>query len=244
MLKAIVITGAAEHFIGICLERIRQQFHSDWSCQVVVDPICQKTVDMAKSFQSQNISVHINQDRGYALSNTIKAIEMLEPNDDDIIMTIDGDDWLQSLEAFNIVEKAYKDNPDLLLTHGSWVSWPIELPEHNNMPYTKEDFECNIRKTPWRASQLRTFKYKLWKHVKDEDLRDGEGNYFTSAGDCAYMWPMMEMAGYDRIRFIPDKIYTYNVANPFSDFRTKLNFQMYFTDYIAAKPQYKIRDTF
>jgi glycosyltransferase involved in cell wall biosynthesis len=244
MLKAVVITGAAEQFIGACLESIKKQSYTDWSCQVVVDPICDRTVDIAQSYAGDNIRVHINEQRGYALPNTIKAIGLSNPQDDDIILTIDGDDWLYSENAFKIVAKAYEENPELLLTHGSWKSWPAELPEHNNYPYTKEDFAGNLRKTKWRASQLRTFKHKLWKHIKDEDLRDGYGDYFISAGDCAYMWPMMEMAGYDRIKFIPEEIYTYNIANPYSDHRTKLRAQMYFTNYIAAKPQYKIKDTF
>jgi hypothetical protein len=164
---------------------------------------------------------------------------MLCPFDEDIMVTLDADDWLHNSDVFSIVKSYYDKYPDILLTHGSWVGYPFPNATTNNAPYTEEEFKGNIRKIPWRASHLRTFKYKLWKKVKDEDLRDGQGNYYESAWDLAMMWPMLEMAGFSRVKFIPEKLLVYNMENPNGDTRLRVRQQMYYTDYLARKTPYE-----
>ena len=130
------------------------------------------------------------------------------------------------------------------MTHGSWTAFPNPRVVNNNAPYTRKEFEKNIRKCAWRGSHLRTFKYKVWKHIKDEDLKDDKGRYYRTAWDCAFMWPMIEMAGINRVQFIPDILYVYNQETPFGDAHVHLREQMFYTDYIAAKPPYSYRENF
>lgn len=240
--KVVVLCGQAEKYISFCLDSYLRQSYQNWTAQIMVDPMGDKTYEIAKSYESDKVSVHLNERRCFALGNTIEGIKLLEPDNDDVIITMDGDDWLNGTDALDIISQAYFENPDLLLTHGSWTAWPDPNVPENNEPYTRLEFQKNIRKARWKASQLRTFKYKLWKYIKDEDFRDGYDQYFTAAGDCAYMWPMMEMAGYDRIKFIPERIYVYNQENPHGDSIANVLPQMYFTDYIAAKPPYEYKE--
>ncbi len=51
------------------------------------------------------------------------------------------------------------------------------------------------------TSALRTFKYKLWKNIKEEDLKNREGKFYEAAWDLAFMFPMFEMAG-EKIEFV------------------------------------------
>jgi len=244
----VVVGGPCSSYIQRCLSSLNNQTIKDWQACVVLDPVGDGGFEKASTYVSDRIEVVLNKERMYALPNIIRSIEMMQPQDDDIIATVDADDWLYSYDnpnpwtSLEIVKSYYDRDPNLLLTHGSWYSFPDTSANTNNAPYARSDFNGNIRKIPWRASHLRTFKYKLWKHVKHEDLKDENGNFYMSAWDLAMIFPQLEMAGYDRIKFIPEHIYTYNQETPFNDAKERGKQQMYYTDYIAAQPQYKYKE--
>jgi len=75
----------------------------------------------------------------------------------------------------------------------------------------------SFRQYKFISSHLRTFKAKLWNSIRDEDLRDTDGKYYSVGWDVAFMFPMLEMAGPGRILNIPNVLYCYNRFNPISD---------------------------
>jgi glycosyltransferase involved in cell wall biosynthesis len=238
MFNILIVGGPAEKYIDKCLGSLVGQTCKEWKAQVVLDPVGDKTYEHACRWKRANLGVSLNDSRKFAISNFIKAISILNPADDDVLVTLDGDDWLASPEALATVKRYYDAQPNLLLTHGSWRAYPNPHVNHNNAPYSEQEFKMGIRKTGWHASHLRTFKFRLWKNIKDEDLRNHCGEYFQSAWDLAMIYPMMEMAGIKRIRFIPEILYIYNQETPFSDTRTRLVEQMFYTNYISAKKPY------
>ncbi|MBE3138584.1 MAG: hypothetical protein IMZ63_02075, partial [Actinobacteria bacterium] len=187
-----------------------------WKAQVVLDPVEDKTYENALAISDPRINVKLNETRNYNLSNFLEASSLLSPDDEDVIAMIDADDWLANNNVLSIVKNYYETIPDLLVTHGSWAPYP-KPNIHNNRPYSEQDFEIGVRKTAWRASHLRTCKYKIWKNIKKEDLQDENGNFFTVTGDLALMFPLIEMAGYPRVKFIPEILYIYNQETTFSD---------------------------
>jgi hypothetical protein len=86
-------------------------------------------------------------------------------------------------------------------------------------------------------SHLRTFKSHLWYSIKDEDLRDMNGNYYDVTWDLARMFPMIEMAQ-ERSCFIPYVLYCYNRNNPLSDDKIYRERQLRFESEIRSKKQY------
>lgn len=245
MFKIIVRTGPAEKYINVCLDSILNQNNQDWECIVMIDPVEDKTHEIAiqKTFDPR-IKVIYNGVPKLSLANTIEAVKRHNPDDEDILVMLDGDDWFYSPETLDIVDAYYTKILGLLVTHGSWVPYPNVPGPSNNFPYTKEDYAKGIRRVQWRGSALRTLKYKVWKHVKDEDMRDEKDQYFETCEDLSYMWPAMEMAGYDRVAFIKESTYVYNRENPLNDHKVKLQKQMFYTDYIAAKVPYEYKETF
>jgi glycosyltransferase involved in cell wall biosynthesis len=243
MFKIIVVAGPAENYIERCLQSILDQ-KEEFKVQVVLDPFGDKTYEQAKKYECDNIKVILNDKVNRALCNTVKGIQLLDCSDEDIIASIDGDDWLYSNQPLSIVKKHYDSNPNLLLTYGSWVGYPDEKCSTNCYPYLKEHFEKGLRHYDWRGTHLKTFKYKIWKHVKDQDLKDTQGIYFSTSWDMAMMWPMMEMAGYHRILYIPEPLYIYNKEGPYNDFKLRLKEQMFYADYIAAMKPYGFKESF
>ena len=68
----------------------------------------------------------------------------------------------------------------------------------------------NLRKTQFIASHLRTFKYQCFKEIYNQDsqldcFKDKNGEYLKAAPDVAIMFPVMEIAGFERVKYI-DKI--------------------------------------
>ena len=90
----------------------------------------------------------------------------------------------------------------------------------------------------WVTSHLRTFRSWLWHKIKDEDLRDNDGNYFKVAWDLAFMYPMIEMAG-NHLKFVDKILYFYNDLNPSCDGTVNPQLQIETGKYIQSKPIYK-----
>jgi hypothetical protein len=80
----------------------------------------------------------------------------------------------------------------------------------------------SIRKQNFTLSHLRTWKSWLWKKIAEEDLKDSVGNYWTVAGDLAFMFPMFEMSGEKHYKHISTITYIYNENNPLNDHKVNM----------------------
>ena len=84
--------------------------------------------------------------------------------------------------------------------------------------FEKDSFTDTLTKS-WKVmildhidglSHLRTFRRELFLSIDDND-EDTDGEYYSMAGDFAFMFPMLEMAGVDLN--IQDVMYVYNRTN-------------------------------
>jgi len=238
MFKIVVIGGPAENYVEQCLISIINQISSDWECVVVIDPV-DSSYEIAKKYESKKLRVYKNENREYALSNIHKAISLLNIEDEDIIVLVDLDDWLANRKVLLTIKSYYDNNENLLVTYGSWKAYPYEFNFPNNSkPYTLDDFKNGVRNTEWKGTALRTMKYKIWKELKNKDLRDSDGEYFRTAWDVAIMMPLLEMAGFDRSQFVKEIVYVYNKITPFNDDKLYLNEQRQNKKYICSLKQY------
>ena len=176
-----------------------------------------------------------NQERKGALANLYRMIhEFCEPTD--VVLTLDGDDWFAQNGVLQIINKAYQ-NPNVWLTYGQFREWPTgRIGFCQQVP---EDILRSgmLRQVRWLTSHLRTFYAGLFWKIKDEDfLLDGK-EFYPMAWDMAMMFPMIEMAR-ERTKFISDVCYSYNVANPISDWRKDLNLSNRCDRHIRSRPPY------
>ena len=152
-----------------------------------------------------------------------------------VVVHLDGDDWFCSNKALLEIAKAHLD-PSCLVTYGNYKclsgNKSVCRPTANN-------FREQILTGGWCYSHPRTFKLHLASYIKDEDLRDSAGNYFTAAPDVALFLPMLEMAGVDRVRFINKELVEYNDSNPLNEDKCKLNDQVRCAIEISKKEPYK-----
>jgi len=186
-------------------------------------------------FEESNNSILIRNEKNQgALSNYYRAIH--ECKDDEIIVALDGDDWLKHKNVLTELNKIYK-NHDIWLTYGQYESSNSRKIGHCKA-YSQECIAKNLfRESPWYASHLRTFYAGLFKRIKLKDLLYN-GRFFPMTWDLAFMLPMLEMAG-ERHWFIKNTLYVYNTQNGQSDFRKGVDEQLYYHFVIANRRKYE-----
>ncbi len=158
-----------------------------------------------------------NKERKTALENIHDAV-MNHCDPDDIVALIDGDDWLPSRTVLNEVNDFYNE-------HNCWVSYGQASWTDGRRgfarAYSFDEFQ-NVRKAQFVVSHLRTFRAGLYHKIAEQDsdfscLKDKDGKFYRMTYDVAIMIPLMEMAGFNKVKF-NDKIwYIYNRDNPISD---------------------------
>lgn len=202
---------------------------------------CIKSLDM-QTYRDFDYIVNIDKenDRKYLVFRTVEAINSICKDPDDIIVCLDADDFLCDEMALQIIADVYRAKSDLLLTHGSYVNLSSNKTGKFCLPYQAGEEK---RTTEWRGSHLKTFKYKLFKRLPDEELRDECGQYFKCCADRAMMIPMMEMAGHDRIQHIPMILYCYNDLNPGSVWKTMRDLSKSTRAFISSKKPLRMIDS-
>jgi glycosyltransferase involved in cell wall biosynthesis len=166
-----------------------------------------------------------NKSKEMALGNIYKGIKLLNLNDDDIIVRLDGDDWFATKDVLKILNENYKKY-NCKLTYGSYC----EHPSGNIGKFAKQIPEDIIksnsfRQFEWSSSHLVSFKYDLWKRIDKKDLLDSDGEFYKMTCDLAIMFPMLEMAG-ENSKYIKDILYVYNNSNPLNDHKINNQYQL------------------
>jgi len=170
-----------------------------------------------------------------ALANLYNMIQSCD--DDEIILTLDGDDWLPDDQVLNTLSKHYSDE-NIWMTYGQYKNYPdgeIGVAD----PYPENIVNNNsFRSYKWGASHLRTFYSWLFKKIKKEDLFYN-GSFMQMTWDLGIMFPMLEMSG-NHSKYIADILYIYNMTNPINDHKVNKQLQQDLDRLIRKKPQYSL----
>lgn len=136
--------------------------------------------------------------------------------DDNIILNLDGDDWLATPDVLMKLNAEYLKN-DYWMTYGKMVVYTengITEANPQNTPYDPFVHKFQLyRRDLWRASHLRTFRKFLIKMVDEKDLTSKlDGKLYWHGHDLSIMYPMMEMTPIEKIGVIDFPTYVYNAS--------------------------------
>jgi glycosyltransferase involved in cell wall biosynthesis len=237
--KIITPVYNSQDWIAKCIDSVRNQSCKDFVQVIVDDCSTDDTLKIALSETQgdKRFKVLRKEKRLGALNSHITGTKFLceTTEKEDIIVHLDGDDWLYDNEVLKTVSEVYK-NDNCWATYGNYVS-------------TDKNFPCVCREkdpnkgyrqyiwTGWIFSHLRTFKKFLWDKLKMSDLVDSNGDLFSCACDVAIMCPILEMAG-DKVTYIKDNLYVYNRDNPLNDDKVGLRDQARCALEVAKKEVY------
>jgi glycosyltransferase involved in cell wall biosynthesis len=180
------------------------------------------TGNLVKSYIDQHnlhnkVTLICNETNKGALYNLYAAIHQCA--DDEIVVTIDGDDWLKHNNVLKRVNQEYQ-NENVWMTYGQFETYP-----NNKIGFCRDIQKIVVQKhayreVDWVTSHLRTFYAGLFKQIKLKDLVY-EGELFRVTWDMAFLFPMLEMAA-GKFSFIPDVLYVYNEDTPLNDFKLRV----------------------
>ena len=237
--KIVVPFYNAEKWLKKCIKSVKMQEYDDFECILVDDMSEDASFSVAKQEigSDHRFKLIRNKKKYFALENIARAIETANCDDEDIILLLDGDDWLASTSTLSTLVEYY-EKEDCLMTYGSYVYHPGGMRGIEPSKYPDSVTNSNsYRQDKWRASHLRSFTYYLWKNLNQDDLKDSEGKYYTMAYDQAIMLPLLEMSA-DRSAYIEENLYVYNKENPLNVDKIKAQQQHQTAQEIRNKKPY------
>jgi glycosyltransferase involved in cell wall biosynthesis len=238
MLRIITTNFNGKDYIAQCIASIREQSVRDWKCYITDDMSTDGSYELALSLTRDDPRFEVikNTKKFYTPGNHHQVIMRPEVADSDIILSVDGDDWLPDPYVFRRILRAYSDS-------NVWLTWGSYIRDTNGQKYegTSQPVDIlRLRDLSYSVSHLKTWKAFLWRQIREKDLRAPSGNFWEVAGDMAYMLPLVEMAGYSHSRYLPQINYVYNASNPLNDFRINVEINARYERLIRSKRPYSL----
>ncbi len=245
--KFIIIIPAYNvgSWITLSLELIKLQSYDNFECVIIDDNSTDDTNEKIQSSIKNDDRFHLltnTENIGSSLANFIKGFDYMSPDDEDIIVRIDGDDWLSSVFVLDYLNEVYV-NKKCWLTYGTYQSYTdANVGDHHCIDVPDEVHDNNsYRQWHHVYSHLRTHKAFLLKNVNRVDLKYPNSNsYFKEAEDVAHMFPLVEMSGKDKICRIPDILLILNRINPMNVASIRRNKQKATENIIRSMNKYNV----
>lgn len=226
----------AAPFIEQCIGSIMGQSYKNFKCYITDDISTDNSVSLVRNLidGDDRFVLIENKEKMFQPGNYDQVIRHNESiGDDDVIVEIDGDDWLPNSKVLQYVHDLYSD-PEVWITNGSF--------RYSNGQHgfsSKQHIGPNMRALPMTCSHLRTWRAFLWRNIEVDDLKDENGQYWHVTGDLSFMYPMLEMSGDEHYRFVTENLYVYNEANPLNDHKVNMSTVNVVAQKIRAKQPYK-----
>jgi len=233
-----------------CLGSVLAQTYPHFRLVLVDDCSTDGTLERARALVGDDprFVLIANTERRFPLANIVRASAEAGGRPDDVLVVLDGDDWLAHERVLEKLAAVYAD-PEVWLTYGSHV---LSYPPRRRDRWLRRTVRGKVYLYPeiiselggyryydFIAAHLRSYRRFLWEALRDEDLRDGEQGYYRAAADAVTMWPMLEMATPKHWRYIDEPLYVYNNKHGLSENRPgSRREQLRVATLIRGKPPY------
>ena len=220
-ISIVISTRNAVAYIDRCIQSAIKQNYPNFSIVFIDAESSDGTFERANRYTKKHgdiLTCIKNDSRKYQGENIRIGTEMSPENS--IVVTLDGDDWFPHHDVLTRVNEEYV-NYDCWMTYGTYEEFPKRSVSHIYHEYPLEVRKNKtFRQHQWLASHLRTFRRELFLKINPEDMKDPEtGDYVENVCDLSFQFPMLEMCGVDKSRYISDILYVYNRMNPLSDMK-------------------------
>ena len=221
--RIVVTAYNAEKYIEKCISSITWQRYTNYKVIVIDDASTDNTFKKAQSCvkASDNRFIFIkNKENIKAIANYVKYIPQICNNDEDIIVSLDGDDYLADRSVLEYLNNIYQ-NSDIQFTYGSYITLSDLKSGKKNADSNKPIKNIrDVARIGFNMSHLKTWKYKAWKMIKDEDLRRADRRYIQRAWDQPIVCHLAYYLGDIKyIKYIDKILYVYNNQNPINEYR-------------------------
>ena len=207
-------------FVRNCIESVYNQtlqpdFH--YFIDDISDDGClEYAYDTKEKLNIDYLNIIENNEKKYKIRNLFELLNSDLIHDNDIIINLDGDDWLFDNSVIEQIKSEYDNNDidylysNFVFSHNYYLGISNSIPDKNWCPY----------RCPWITSHISTFKASSFKEIKKENFLDEDGNWFRMGCDQAYILPILynikqKYNSYDKVKFLNKPMYVYNhIDNP------------------------------
>lgn len=243
--KIIILFYNAKPFVDRSLRSAINQDYDNFEIVMINDCSTDGSKSVIKNLLKEHfdkITYIENKERKGAMHNHQYAI-FNHCDEDDVVLHLDGDDWLKNNNVLTYLNDLYNKG-DYWMVYGQLESFSaINVIESS--PYkTKEEFE-NKRDLAYRIFHPRTFLAKAFFEIRRQDpelkcFKNPDGTWYESVCDFAMMYPLLEICGYNRVKYNDKILYVYNDINPINDCKVDSPLQIRLIDEITKKqPKFK-----
>lgn len=234
----------AENYIRKSLISSLTQNYDNFKIVLVNDASTDKSEENIKDLLKEypNKIVYIKNENRLGAMYNHQNVMFNYCDGDDIIVQVDGDDWLIDDSVLSYINDFYINN-NCMVMYGQ--AKYLSGRRGNATPYTSKEEFLNKRKNfKFHVSHVRTFYAKLFYEIKNQDkellcFKDKLGVWYNMTCDVAMMYPIMEICGYEKVKYNDRILYVYNDSNPIQDFKIDLSRQEYIHMEILNKKEFK-----
>jgi glycosyltransferase involved in cell wall biosynthesis len=225
-------------FLEKCVATLLSQKYDNFKIIFIDDCSSDGSWDLLPHDEANVLCIR-NTERKTALENIHYAI-MNHCQPDDIVVLVDGDDWLPHKKVLTEINDIYnREGCKVMYGQAAWTDGRRGFAR----AYDKETF-ANLRRTPFFVSHIRTFRANLYHEIGEQDptfscMKDADGNFYRMTYDVAILFPIMEIAGFENLYFNDTILYIYNRSNPISDDRVNQDLQTQIHHEISKKTPFK-----
>jgi glycosyltransferase involved in cell wall biosynthesis len=240
-LVVLVTSYNNERYVEKNLNSIYMQKYGNYHVIYVDDCSTDRTYERVLQWvhehnQQSKITVIRNKERRNAMANFYTSIHACKDNE--IIITLDGDDWFAHDEVLSYINEIYND-PHIWFTYGRYqIASDPELLDHNK-DFPQHIIDSNAFRSfgDFPVSHLRTHYAWLFKLIKLEDFLYDD-YFFPMTSDYAMLMPMIEMASEGHFLPVHEILYSYNNRNPINDCKVNVRLQRLLANMILHKQSY------
>lgn len=194
MIHVIVPTFNSGGYTRACLESLKSQSAS-FLAHVANDASWDQTHDIAMSCidGDPRFTYRVNPYNFKSIRNIASVLDGLGADPEDIICILDGDDYLTRPDALQIIRDTY------LMTgcdasYGTYVACGGEVIRTRAITQTEREVG-HYRIDGWFYNPLRTFKFKVWRHINQNVYLKMGGSFLPDTGDQALFFCVLELTG-------------------------------------------------
>lgn len=182
---------------------IEQEYPDELTAVCVIEDFStengEKTRHMIEKYSKENKNwghLFNNSYEGFVKSY-IKALELLNAEDDHVVLTINGGDELNNTKVLNKINDEYVKNPENKATIGNFLSMDDEIQQTGPVLNCNIDWSKNIENAliesgnNWFIIHPKTFTYGLFKKVIEKGNYQRKGKYRNGMSDLEFMIPML-----------------------------------------------------
>jgi glycosyltransferase involved in cell wall biosynthesis len=217
--KIITPSYNNEDWLEYNLASILNQTYTNYKILYINDNSTDNTFSKVEGIVGDNPKfklVNRTENKGATYNYFFELDEYLN-NDNDIIVHLDGDDWLFDNNVLENLNKFYNEK-DVWMTYGKFYCFDgtndLKLGYPQNTPHPDFVMEYKLfRQDTWRASHMRTYRTFLFKKFNTNDLISNIDNkLYWHASDLAFQFPFLEMCPKDKVGVVDFPTHVYNQA--------------------------------